>query len=154
MKRWMLFMLAASVPLAATAQQVYRWVDKDGKVTYSDTPPPTGAVQTPKLTGNQVEVDKMSFETKRAATNAPVILFSAESCKELCERARKFLGDRKIPYTETVAKTAEDIAAISKRLGAELQVPAVLVGSRSVVGFESGQWSSALDSAGYPPATR
>ncbi|MEC5398073.1 glutaredoxin family protein [Uliginosibacterium sp. H1] len=153
MKRWMICLLTVTVPLTAGAQ-VYRWVDKDGKVTYSDTPPPTGAVQTPKLSGNQVEVDKMSFETKRAVANAPVTLFSAENCKELCERARKLLTDRKVPFSETAVKTPDEAAAAAKRLGGDVQVPSMMVGSKPLIGFESGQWTAALDAAGYPPSGR
>jgi hypothetical protein len=36
-------LVAATFCLPATAQQLYRWVDKDGKVQYSDQPPPSGA---------------------------------------------------------------------------------------------------------------
>jgi hypothetical protein len=32
----------ALLPVAGSAQQLYRWVDKDGTVRYSDQPPPAG----------------------------------------------------------------------------------------------------------------
>lgn len=34
-------LLLATIGLAASADQVYRWVDKDGHVHYSQTPPPS-----------------------------------------------------------------------------------------------------------------
>jgi hypothetical protein len=41
MKRLLLLAGALAVSAAADAQ-LYKWVDKDGKVTYSDQPPPAG----------------------------------------------------------------------------------------------------------------
>ncbi len=44
MKRALLMLLALGIALSAMAQTVYRWVDKDGVVHYSDQPAP-GAVK-------------------------------------------------------------------------------------------------------------
>ncbi|MBL8519915.1 MAG: DUF4124 domain-containing protein [Betaproteobacteria bacterium] len=45
MKSPIRFLATAAILLAAATvtAQVYRWVDKDGKVQYSDQPPPAGA---------------------------------------------------------------------------------------------------------------
>lgn len=45
MKRSLLFAFAVAFAAAASAQQ-YKWIDKDGKVRYGDTPPP-GVKATP-----------------------------------------------------------------------------------------------------------
>jgi len=37
--------IAILLATATVAAQVYKWVDKDGKVQYSDTPPPPGATK-------------------------------------------------------------------------------------------------------------
>ncbi|MGE5626236.1 MAG: DUF4124 domain-containing protein [Bacillota bacterium] len=37
--------LLGTLALAATADQIYKWVDKNGQVHYSQTPPPTTDVQ-------------------------------------------------------------------------------------------------------------
>lgn len=50
MKTPLQIFIAIAVMLAAATvtAQVYRWVDKDGKVQYSDIPPPNDAKVTPK----------------------------------------------------------------------------------------------------------
>lgn len=47
-KRWLpaLIVPAALVFAAAQAQQVYRWVDAQGNVHYTQTPPPAGTTKT------------------------------------------------------------------------------------------------------------
>lgn len=40
--------LAVLLAAATVTAQVYKWVDKDGKVQYTDTPPPTDVKGTPK----------------------------------------------------------------------------------------------------------
>jgi hypothetical protein len=46
------FALAVLLATATVAAQVYKWVDKDGRVQYSDTPPPPGATKAdPKKIG-------------------------------------------------------------------------------------------------------
>jgi len=40
--------LAVLLAAATVTAQVYKWVDKDGKVQYTDTPPPTDVKSTPK----------------------------------------------------------------------------------------------------------
>ena len=47
----LLMAIAALLAAATVAAQVYRWVDKDGKVQYTDTPPP------PDLKGTAKKID-------------------------------------------------------------------------------------------------
>jgi len=42
MIRLLVLGLAIALPAAVSAEQLYRWVDKDGTVRYSDRPPPSG----------------------------------------------------------------------------------------------------------------
>jgi len=60
-----------AVPLA-TAQQ-YRWVDENGGVHYSDTPPPASAkdVQKKRMKGNAVGAQG-SYELSEAMKSSPV----------------------------------------------------------------------------------
>jgi hypothetical protein len=56
--------IAVLLATATVTAQVYKWVDKDGKVQYSDTPPPVDAKATPK----KVEIKPAAGS---AATPAP-----------------------------------------------------------------------------------
>lgn len=43
---WMMLSVLVALPIAANAE-VYKWVDKDGVVRYSDTPPPSNIERLP-----------------------------------------------------------------------------------------------------------
>ncbi|MDB5813195.1 MAG: hypothetical protein JWN23_312 [Rhodocyclales bacterium] len=150
----MLLLAALFALCAGSAQaQVYRWVDKDGKVHYSDNPPPDAKVEQRKLGDNSIEATKQGFETTRAAQLAPVTLYVSTDCKDVCDQARKLLSARKVPFSENVIKTKEDLGALAKLTGIKTpRAPTLVVGSKPIEGFEPGAWNGALDVVGYPKA--
>ena len=152
MRAQLIFAAAAVVVLgAAHAAEVYRWVDQDGKVVYSDTPPPPGVknAELRRLNRNAVEVDKTSFATRDTAKKNPVTLY-ANNCGEPCDKARQLLAKRGIPFSSKNPESSPaDADALKKLIGA-LEVPVLVVGKSPVKGFEAGSWDAALDSAGYP----
>lgn len=149
-KHLMLAALALLLAAPLAAQQVFRWVDKDGKVHYSDMAPPGSRATQPKLDNNSVEVDKMSYDLKRLTETAPITLYTTESCKDLCDQARNWLKQRKLPFTETVGRNADEIMEIGKKLGGEPKVPSITVGAKPTIGFDSTSWTSVVQAAGYP----
>src|SRR5512140_2243054 len=103
MKRlmWMLLVSVAVATVSAQAQTVYRWVDKDGKVQYSDTPPPADARSSQqKRLGSGTTVDEqVPYAVQIAVQKNPVSLFITV-CGDPCSGARALLAKRGIPYTE------------------------------------------------------
>lgn len=143
--------LAALCASLGAQAEVYRWVDKSGKVNYSDNPPADAAAETRRLHDSKIEQEKLPYETRKAAERFPLVLYTSENCKEACAQARSFLGKRKLPFTEQLMLTKEDHDKALARLGRkELMVPALTVGNKLVEGFEETSWSAALDYAGYP----
>lgn len=135
----------------ANAQTLYRWVDKDGKVQYSDMPPPANAKnsQQKRLGDNLIEQDKMPYALRMAVQNNPVTLY-ANDCGNGCDAARALLSKRGIPFVDrNPQKDAEAAKALTALAGA-LEVPTVAIGSSKISGFTESEWNSALDSAGYP----
>ncbi|NQD36210.1 DUF4124 domain-containing protein [Permianibacter sp. IMCC34836] len=65
----------AIATLSAAAGQMYRWVDKDGKVHYSDQPPPADAKQTAQM------ATPVASEPQEGSSN--------ETAAERAERMRK-----------------------------------------------------------------
>ncbi len=152
MTRGLLFLLL----LASTtvqAGEVYRWVDAQGNVTYSDQPPPLAAKQKTlvKGKGNVVEVDKESYEAKVAREKYPVVLFTT-ACGPVCDQARDFLTQRGIPFTQKDPSKEPEIALELKKLAGAMEVPVIQVGKEHQKGFQHGQWGKLLDTAGYPRA--
>ena len=134
---------------------LYKYVDKDGRTTYSDQPPPASAraVERKTLFDSVVDTDKLPFATQAAARKYPVTLF-ANGCGEPCTLAKALLGKRGIPFQLRNPETSiEDADALKKLVGA-LQVPALLVGNSTPLrGYEEESWNKALDAAGYPRST-
>lgn len=143
--------LAASAALAQTT--VYRWVDKDGKVQFSDNPPPAGTKDytEKRVGGSGPEEGQLPYATQMAAARNPVTLYASGDCGELCAQGRDLLAKRGIPYREKDAKDSAVAEEIQGLIGA-LQVPVLKVGPSALKGYSEDLWQAALDQAGYAKA--
>jgi len=141
--------IAASAALAQTT--VYRWVDKEGKVHFSDSPAPADATQASQKTlgGGYVERD-LPYAVQQAMKKNPVTLYTAPSCGDPCASGRSLLSERGIPFNERNAGASASAQNDLKALIGGLEVPVLVIGANPLKGFDSGQWSLALDDAGYP----
>ena len=148
-----LTLLAAALP--AAAQTAYRWVDKDGRVQYSDQPPPQ---EVKKFEERKVQPNKgnaqLPFATRKAAETYPVSLYTGRECGKPCEDGRALLNQRGVPFSETKLESAEDVAAFKTRFGKDPIVPSLIVGREMETGFAAAAWNGLLDNAGYPAAKR
>lgn len=150
MKRIVLLSGLLAVSLFAQAGELYRWVDKAGKVHYGDEPPAEAAlVEEKKFTDVVAPSADMPYETRRAQQNFPVTLYVADNCGEPCEQARDLLTKRGIPFTEKKLVTQEEIDAFKRASGGD-GAPGLAVGRTLVSGFNAYRWHGELDIAGYP----
>jgi glutaredoxin len=135
---------------SAQVQQVYRYVDVDGKVVYSDKPPPPNAkdAQAKRVTGNSIETSALSYATQQAQERYPVTLYSF-SCGVVCDSAQGTLNKRGVPHT-VIDVSAADGADKLKKLSGSLDAPALQVGDQYSVGFNEAKWQGMLTDAGYP----
>ena len=150
-----LLCLAAALAVSAAQAQstVYRWVDKDGKVQFSDAPPPADARQASQKTMGGGYVDReLPYGVQQAMKKNPVILYTAPSCGDPCASGRSLLSERGVPFSERNAGASAAAQKELKDLIGGLEVPVMVVGASPVKGFDAGQWSLALDDAGYPRA--
>lgn len=141
----------AALPGSAQAGELYRWVDKSGKVHYSDTRAPDTADAEKKKFGSAPATgdEELSFDTRRAKQYFPVTLYVTDNCTDPCKLSRDLLSQRGIPFTEKNLATQEEIDAFKRASGADA-VPALSVGRNWLKGFQAEQWHKELDAAGYP----
>lgn len=152
--------LATAAACAAGAQQVYRIVAPDGRVTFSDKPPtdpgvkaaPAPVVAVPGLAGGDITA-ALPFELRQVASRYPVTLYTGPNCAP-CGSGRTFLSQRGIPFAEKTVTSAEDIAALDRLSGGSAALPLVTVGSQQLKGFSEAEWSQFLNAAGYPRTSR
>jgi glutaredoxin len=138
--------------VGAAHADLYRYVDKDGRITYSDVPPPPDAkkIEKRKLTDHVDESEQLPYATQIAAKKYPVTLY-ANDCGEPCAKAKALLTKRGVPYALRNPEASLQDAQLLKKLVGALEVPTIVIGKdKPVKGFEEGSWNSALDSAGYP----
>ena len=150
---WGLVAAIVATGAAAQNQEVYRYVDKEGRVVYSDRGPPSDAkdIQAKRMRGNVIEDNVTPIAARQAQERFPVTLYSF-ACGEVCTQAEGLLNRRGVPFTTVNVESAEGAAQLSKMTG-ELRAPVLQVGDRNFVkGFSETQWNSALDEAGYPKA--
>lgn len=138
------------VTLQTQAGELFRWVDKAGKVHYGDTKPADVAdVERKKLSSPAAQSEDLPYETLRAQQNFPVTLYVMDGCTGPCVQARDLLHKRGIPFSEKPLKTQEDIDAFNKTTGSRV-TPTLAIGKNYLSGFLESKWNSELDIAGYP----
>ncbi|MEO6321044.1 MAG: glutaredoxin family protein [Polaromonas sp.] len=139
------------------AQQVYRIVGPDGKVTFSDRPPPVSASNTKTSEANLARAGSavpasLPYELRQVALKYPVVLYTAENCAP-CGAGRSMLTSRGIPFSEKTVTTAGDTEAL-QRLSGETSLPFLTIGSQHLKGFSDAEWTQFLDAAAYPKSSR
>jgi glutaredoxin len=150
-----LLSLACLAPSDAMAQQIYRIVGPDGRVTFSDKPAAdanarasTAAVPMPGAGGNNA----LPFELRQVASRYPVTLYAGPACGP-CDLGRTFLSARGIPFKEKTVSSSEDIDALKRLVGAA-SLPVVTIGGQQLRGFSEIEWTQFLDAAGYPKSSQ
>ena len=149
--------LAAALP--AGAQQVYRIVGPDGKVTFSDRPAQSAQQQAapaapaaPSVAGTADSNANLPYALRQIAGRFPVTLYTSSDCAP-CDSARQLLQARGIPYAERLVQTEADAAALQK-LSGQNSLPFATVGKQFLSGFSSSEWTQYLDAAGYPATSQ
>jgi len=150
--------LAASSLLAtaAQAQQVYRIVGPDGKITFSDQPPsPASNAKvtsgTGSASGGAANNSALPFELRQIASKYPVTLYTGENCGP-CVSARSMLITRGVPFTEKTVITNDDTQAL-QRISGDNSLPFATIGGQQLKGFSDSEWTQFLNAAGYPAAS-
>ena len=143
---------AATFALPAQAQQVFRIVGPDGKVTFSDKPPLESSAKVAPVVrmpaAGATASAGLPFELQQIASKYPVTLYTSNDCSP-CAAGRAYLTGRGIPFAERTVVTTEDVQAL-QRIAGEKSMPLLTVGGQKLKGYSNSEWSQFLDAAGYP----
>ncbi len=135
-------LLAAGTLAPLHAQQVYRIVGPDGKVTFSDKPPldaKAGAqAATPAATAGGGTGAALPFELRNVVNRYPVTLYTGPNCAP-CNSGRSFLSGRGIPFSERTVNTNDDIEAL-QRLSGSTSLPFLTIGGQQMKGYSEVEW--------------
>jgi glutaredoxin len=128
-----------------TFAQIYKWVDEDGNVHFSSSPPPNGTAETvkPRVTNTYSSPDIRTTtgdEPSATKVNRKVVMYSAVWCGT-CKTAKNYFRRKGIPFTEYDIETSDKGRRDFKRLNGT-GVPIILVGKQRMNGFNSNQFES------------
>ncbi len=142
--------LASGVSLA---QNLYRSVGPDGRVTYSDraigpnAKPSAEAVSNADGPASSANA-QLPYDLRQTANRYPVTIYTGKDC-EPCDEARSHLQNRGIPFNERSIDTSSDVAALRKLSGQD-SLPFATIGNQHLKGFGADSWDQYLSAAGYP----
>ena len=141
---------AGETPTSGSPKVLWRWSDYRAQINYGDRPPPDAQnlLRIDLQTIGEQTQSLLPYQVRRAASNFPVILFTAKNCPP-CVTARNFLNKRGVPFAERTIETTDDAMELTRLTGAE-SVPVATLGSQPLVAFDPDDWNNGLDATGYP----
>lgn len=145
--------VAAGALAQGSGNQVYRYQDSQGRIVYSDKPPPAEArnAESKRVGANFIETDQAPLEARMAVERYPVTLFTFD-CGEVCQKAEALLNRRGVPFATVNVQDPANAARLEALTG-EMTAPVLQVGDKLVAkGFNEARWTAMLDEAGYPKA--
>ncbi len=134
MKRFITLLLLL-ISISASAE-IYRWVDENGKVQYSDKKPEDTKVEEVNVKVNSythVKFESLRKDQPVPASKNSVIMYSTSWCG-YCKKAREYFHKKGIKYREyDIEKSRSAKRAYDKIDGQG--VPVILVGNKKMTGF-------------------
>lgn len=128
-----LILLALLLAWPASAG-VYKWTDAQGRVQYSDSPPPAA-----RATQLRLQTYTGPVEVNRAiGADSGVTIYTTEWCG-VCQRAKAFFKQNGVPFREWDVEKTEYGAIKFKQLGGS-GVPVITVGAEKMMGFDAGRF--------------
>lgn len=131
--------------VSAQGQNLYKWVDEDGNITYQDSPPP-GASDEAKPYAEDAEV--AAERSDAAGPDVSVTLYTVPIC-DACDLVRNLLEKNGIPFEEKDAGSSVSVQNELMELAGQLSVPMLAIGDGLVSGYSSNAINTALSSAGF-----
>jgi len=147
------FSLLIGLSFAANAE-VYKWVDKSGRIHFSDQPPLNQKSENIELdeivtyssaviVKNDSSLNEESDGENRSTKNSrrkKVIMYSATWCG-VCTTAKNYFNKNKIPFKEFDIDKSRKGKSDFKKLKAR-GVPVILVGKKRLNGFNIPKFES------------
>jgi glutaredoxin len=146
--RFLLLIVLITPVLAAAG--VYKWTDAQGKVHYSDSPPPETKTQQINVKVNSISgpaVVSTFRDAPTAKSKEKVRLFTTVWCG-YCKKAKAHLAAKGVPYDELDVEKSEHGRSEYAKLGGR-GVPVILVGSQRMDGFDAAGLDAMLGQAGW-----
>jgi glutaredoxin len=135
----------------AAVPDMYKWIDENGKVHYTDSPPPGKKAKKLDLKINSISGPPVvsSFSSPTSSANAgmaKVKLYTTTWCG-YCKKAKAYLQARGTPFQEIDVENSAQGQSEFSALGGR-GVPVILVGNQRMDGYSEGTLAGMLKQAG------
>jgi glutaredoxin-like YruB-family protein len=158
--RWqILLILILTITSTAWAGSIYRWVDKDGVVHFSDHAPDNDAVKgdietrqavagdpAPGTSAGTIGAPSKSIQTPpddARHENAIVEIYTTSWCR-YCKDTKRYFRSRGISFTEYDVEKDSAAARRLRRLNPRGGVPLTVINGRPIVGYAPAAFDRAL----------
>lgn len=145
-----LFAVFLCLPVAADAE-LYKWIDADGKVHYSDSAPKDRKSKRLDLKVNSISgppvVSKMRSASPSGSAMAQRVRLLSTTWCGYCKKAAAYLRSRGTPFEELDVEKSSQGKREYDALGGR-GVPIILVGDRRMDGYDQTTLTKMLEGAG------
>ena len=151
-----LFILFLLPPSSIGSAEIYKWKDKDGKVIFSDTPPPLGvnaetrelkeeSSEEPKTKASAPRLNSESIREKRPYNDIRVIMYMTSWCP-YCSKARSYLRSLGVNLIERdIEKDKSSREEMLTKSGGSRGVPVVDIEGIIIRGFNADAFKAAIE---------
>ena len=127
----------------AWSAKLYKWVDKDGNISYQGSPPPAGST----LIKEEEITSTSNPNTPAPQVGLPVIVYTVDNC-ESCDALLLLFQNWGIEVQEQSLQSREVQARILE-LSDSLSAPTLFIGDKLISDMTTSNISSELQQAGY-----
>lgn len=157
MRRLLLILILGAFPALGAMAQMYKWVDENGKVHYSDSKPRNDArmqeikgrissySSTPRTPSEPAAQSSQAGNAQAVgpvARNGEVVIFTTQSCG-YCRMAKQYMKSHRIAYREMKVDQSQAASRLFQQLGGR-GVPLTIIGRDNrqikVSGFSESQF--------------
>ena len=128
------------IALGASAAEIHQWKDSEGQMHFGDRPPVDVKSEVVRVKPNVYQSPTVEPLASDFKTDRSVVMYSASWCG-YCKRARRYLEDKGIAYTEYDVETSEKGQEDYRRLNAH-GVPIILIGQKRMNGFSAAAFEA------------
>ncbi len=113
--------------------EIYKWVDEQGKIHFTDNPPKNKQAEEVKLKINTYSSVEIKPLIERLAKPGKVVMYSAEWCG-ICTQAKQYFRKNNIKYISYDVEKSRTGKMDFKLLRGK-SVPIIIVGNKRMNGF-------------------
>lgn len=143
MKKYLFFILVVMVMSAGPANaDFYAWEDEFGVSHITDYPPPPN-LKKQKMKVYEESSRPLEQQTAQKEKKPIITLYTKNSCPD-CDKARNFLNDKKLAFTEYNMDEDEKAVLKRKEIDDADDVPFAIINRNQVYGFSEAVYNKAL----------